>query len=172
MNRFFPLTAAALAVTTIFAASSPARATGAVHTSFTVISHESFEGTLSECFEPDLVGTNVATETLTGQSVETSSGVFTVHGTDVFAYRVDFPNGMYAFGQSTAHFSFVAARGVTVFTQFGKEPRTIYAADGTPVVQAVLHGGTHLTYKDLNGDGQPQPNEISASVDRLFFTCH
>ncbi len=36
--------------------------------------------------------------TSTGQIVETSSGVFTVHGKDVFGYRVDLPNGMYSLG--------------------------------------------------------------------------
>ena len=78
---------------------------------------------------------------------------------------------MYAYGQSTAHFSFVATPNVTVSTQVGKAPRTVYVADGTPVIQLVLHGETHITFQDLNGDGQPQPNEISANVDRFFFTC-
>ena len=31
---------------------------------------------------------------------------------------------------------------------------------------------THITYRDLNGDGVPQADEISANVDRFFFTCH
>ena len=153
---------------------TPAHATDnpANVTRFTDTSTETFEGALPECFLPDLVGTNVATETVTGQSVETSSGVFHVSGTDVFAYRVDFPNGMYSYGTSTSHFSFTANGPLTVFTQGGQEPRTIYASDGTPVAQVVLHGGSHITYRDLNGDGVPQADEISANVDRFFFTCH
>jgi hypothetical protein len=141
-------------------------------TKFTATSTETFEGALPECFLPDLVGTNVATETVTGQSVVTSSGVVHISGTDVFAYRVDFPNGMYSYGTSTSHFSFTATGPLTVFTQEGRESRTIYASDGTPVAHVVLHGGSHITYRDLNGDGVPQADEISASVDRLFFPCH
>jgi hypothetical protein len=119
-----------------------------------------------------LIGTNVASETVTGQIVEATSGVFHVSGSTVYDYRVDFPNGTYAFGTSTSHFSFTTNGSVAVSTEAGREPRTVYAADGTPVAQAVLHGGSHLTFHDLNGDGTPQPEEISAQVDRFFFTCH
>jgi hypothetical protein len=154
------------------AAGAADSSSGATVTEFSSTNYETFRGALPECFQPDLVGTNVATETTTGQIVSTPSGVFTVHGTNVFDYRVNFPNGMYAFGTSTSHFSFVATGKVTVFTQFGKEPRTVYARDGTPVAEVVIHAGSHITYHDLNGDGQPQPNEISASVEKFFFTCH
>lgn len=71
---------------------------------------------------PDLVGTNVATETVTGQSVVTSSGIVHISGTDVFAYRVDFPNGMYSYGTSTSHFSFTANGPLTVNTQGAENP--------------------------------------------------
>jgi hypothetical protein len=138
---------------------------------FTVTSTETFEGPVPECFT-DLVGTNVATETITGQSVATFSGVFHDNGTAIFDYRVDFPNGMYAYGTSTSHFSFATNGAVTVFTEVGREPRTVYASDGTPVAEAILHGGTHITYRDRNGDGVLQEDEILANWDRFFFTCH
>ena len=59
-----------------------------------------------------------------------------------------------------------------MFTGGGREPRTVYAADGAPVVQVVIHAGSHITFRDSNGDGEPQPNEISSSVEWFFFTCH
>ena len=98
---------------------TPAHATdnSAEVTRFTATSTEIFEGALPECFLLDLVGTNVATETVTGQSVVTSSGVVHIGGADVFAYRVHFPNGMYSYGTSTSHFSFTAKGPLTVFTQ-------------------------------------------------------
>lgn len=111
------------------------------------------------------------TDTARGQIVENPSGAFVVHGTDVFDYRVDFPNGMYAYGTGTDHLSFHAAES-TVDKDVIKETRTVYAPDGTPIVDVVIHAVTHITYHDANGDGQPQPSEISASVDRFFFTCH
>ena len=51
------------------AGATPAHATdnSANVTRFTVTSTETFEGALPECFLPDLVGTNVATDTVTGQ---------------------------------------------------------------------------------------------------------
>jgi hypothetical protein len=155
------------------AANAAASGSGAVVTRFAFASTETFQGALPECFLPDLVGTNVATDTVTGQTVETARGMFQVSGTDVFYYRVDFPNGMNAFGTSTSHFSFIAnPNGVTVFTQVGKEPRTVYAADGTVVAEVVIHAGSHITYRDMNAGGIPQPGEISSNIDRFFFTCH
>jgi hypothetical protein len=134
---------------------------------------ETFETPLPECFVEDLVGTAVNTVTFAGQWVETSSGVFHVRGTETIAFRVDFPNGMYADGTATSHFSFTANGSVVVSTEVAaRDPRTIYASDGTPIVQVVIHAGSHVTYRDLNGDGEPQADEISASVDRFFFTCH
>jgi hypothetical protein len=166
--------AAAVACATLLVvagATQAAVASGATVMKFTNVSTEVFEGALPECFRSDLVGTNVVTDTATGQFVENEGGVFTVHGTDVFEYRVDFPNGMYASGTGTDHFAFVAA-GATVSKDVVKETRTVYQSDGTPVADVVIHAVGHLTYRDRNGDGQPQADEISASVDRFFFTCH
>ncbi|MFZ0323109.1 MAG: hypothetical protein WAN48_03135 [Actinomycetes bacterium] len=163
-------TALCLGVTT--AASASSSGAGAVITPFAFTETENFQGTIPECFSPDLVGTTVATHTVTGNFVETPSGVFVARGKDVFDYRVDFPNGMYAFGTSTGHFSFTTAGAVMVSTQGGKEPRTVYAADGTVAARVVIHAASHLTYRDLNGDEMPQANEISANVDHFFYTCH
>jgi len=163
---------AALSLGVTTTASAASNGAGAVITPFAFTEIETFQGTIPECFSPDLVGTTVATHTVTGKFVETPSGVFGARGKDVFDYRVDFPNGMYAFGTSTGHFSFAAAGAVMVSTQVGKEPRTVYAADGTVAARVVIHAVSHLTYRDLNGDEIPQANEISANVDRFFYTCH
>jgi hypothetical protein len=29
----------------------------------------------------------------------------------------------------------------------------------------------HITYRDANGNGMPDEGEITANVDRFFFTC-
>ena len=173
MNKVTAAVTAALIAAIGLVTSPPADAAGATVTKFTDVSQEVFEGALPECFEPDLIGTNYATETVSGQIVENPGGGFTVHGIDIFDYRVDFSNGMYAYGTDTSHFAFAAnTGGTTVFTETHREPRTVYAADGTPVAQVVIHFVGHITYHDSNGDGQPQPNEISANVERFFFTCH
>ena len=148
-----------------------AASSGATHDRFQFVTNETYQGAIPECFSPELVGTNVATETTSGRFTKTSSGVTTVSGSNVYDYRVDFPNGMYAEGVGTSHFSFIATRNVSVQTEAGSEPRTVYSAAGVPVARVRIHAVSHVTYHDLNGDGQPEANEISASVDRFFFTC-
>jgi hypothetical protein len=153
------------------APAAQASSSGATHDRFQLVTHETFEAPIPECFSSDLVGTNVATETTSGRFTEASSGVTSISGSNAFAYRVDFPNGMYAEGVGTSHFSFVAAPNVSVHTEAGSEPRTVYSAAGVPVAHVRIHAVSHVTYSDLNGDGQPEADEISASVDRFFFTC-
>jgi hypothetical protein len=50
--------------------------------------------------------------------------------------------------------------------------RTIYATDGQPIGQVMIHARSHITFSDANGNGQPDPGEITASVDHFRFTCH
>ena len=44
------------------------------------------------------------------------------------------------------------------------EPRTIYAADGTPTGTVMIHFLAHTTVDTHTG-------EASASIERFFFTC-
>jgi hypothetical protein len=60
----------------------------------------------------------------------------------------------------------------TVSTSVFQEPRTIYSADGQPVGKVFLHALSHVTFRDANGNSVPDPGEITANVDRFFFTCH
>lgn len=175
MNKTTSAVTAGLIAAIGLATAPPADAAGATVTKFTDVSQLVLEGPLPECFDPDLIGTSYVTDMVTGQFVENSGGGLTVHGTEIFDYRVDLPNGMYSYGTDTVHFAFAFAAnagGTTVYTETHREPRTVYAADGTPVAQVVIHAGSHITYHDSNGDRQPQPNEISANVERFFFTCH
>src|SRR5262245_18169149 len=57
---------------------------------------ETFTGPLEGCLPPDLIGTATATETTTGQAVDTGNGngVLNVHGVNTFDYHADFPNGI------------------------------------------------------------------------------
>jgi hypothetical protein len=57
-------------------------------------------------------------------------------------------------------------------TSVFQEPRTIYSADGQPVGKVFLHALSHVTFRDANGNSVPDPGEITANVDRFFFTCH
>jgi hypothetical protein len=52
-----------------------------------------------------------------------------------------------------------------------RDLRTIYAADGTPMGTLSIHAGSHTAYDDLNGNGIPEPGEISAQFDNFHLRC-
>jgi hypothetical protein len=126
---------------------------------------------LPECLSSDLVGTQIGTETTVGQVVDTGRS-FHVHATTTLEYRVVFPDGRFVVGTAVEHISFNANAPQTVNTTTIQEQRTIYSAEGQPVGTVVIHAVSHLTFRDANGNGEPDPGEITASVDRFFFTCH
>jgi hypothetical protein len=126
---------------------------------------------LPECLPPDLIGTQTGTETTVGQVTDTGHS-FQVHGTTTLAYRVVFPDGRYVVGTAVEHFTFIAAPPQTVSNTVIQEPRTIYSADGQPIGKVFLHALSHVTFRDANGNSVPDPGEITANVDRFFFTCH
>jgi hypothetical protein len=126
---------------------------------------------LPECLPPDLAGTQTGTETTVGQVTETGR-TFHVHGTTTAEYRVVFPDGRYVDGTAVEHFSFNVNGPQTTSTTAIQEPRTIYSADGQPIGRVFIHALSHITFRDANGNGAPDPGEISSSVERFFFTCH
>ncbi len=128
---------------------------------------------LPECLPPELIGTVTGTETTVGQFTDTTTG-FHVHGTDTLDYQVDFSGGRYVLSTAVEHFDFNVNlhSGQTTNTDVIQEPRTIYAANGQPIEQVMIHALSHITFRDANGNGQPDPGEITASVDDFRFTCH
>jgi hypothetical protein len=126
-------------------------------------------GALPECLDTT-VGRQTGTETTVGQFVDTGT-TFHAHGTSSLIYTVTFADGRYVTGSAAEHFSFTAAGPVTVFTVAINESRTIFSADGQAAGTVRIHAISHVNYQDLNGNGNPDPGEISANVDRFFFTC-
>jgi len=126
---------------------------------------------LPECLPPDLIGAQTGTETTVGQLTDTGHG-FQVHGTTTLDYRVVFPDGRYVVGTAVEHFTFIARPPQAVNKSVIREPRTIYSADGQPIGTVFIHALSHVTFRDANGNGIPDPGEITASVERFFFTCH
>jgi hypothetical protein len=124
---------------------------------------------LPECGD-DTVGSQVGTETVAGQVTDTGT-TFHAHGTDTLAYTVTFADGRYVTGGSVEHFSFTAAGPLATNTVAIHESRTVFSTDGQAVGTVRIHALSHLTYRDADGDGAPDPGEISAGVDRFFFTC-
>jgi hypothetical protein len=129
---------------------------------------------LPECMPADvadMVGEQEATETFHGTFVETPTG-FHIEGSADLVYRVDFPDGRSVTGAGLATFHLnLTANGRATDSEIIREPRTIYAADGQVIGHVQIHALTHLSYRDANGNGRPDPGELSVSLERFFFTC-
>jgi hypothetical protein len=126
---------------------------------------------LEGCLPEDLVGTGTLTVTSTGQVVDTG-GVFTVRGVNNYDLHLVFPDGSYVqSGLNRDRYVFVANPPLTVFNLVVQDFRTIYAADGTPIGTLSIHGGMHITYRDLNGNGMPDPGEITVEFDYFRLRC-
>jgi hypothetical protein len=132
---------------------------------------ETFQAPLEGCLPPDLIGDVTQTETTTGQVVDTGK-VVNVHGVTAYDYHADFPNGMYAqSGLNRDIFTFHANPPLTVNSDATQDFRTIYAADGTPIGTLSIHETIHVTFRDTNGNGAPDPGEISVQFDHFRLRC-
>jgi hypothetical protein len=124
------------------------------------------------CFE-GAPATMTGTETSEGFFTETTSGHFSVHGTDTIDYRVDLGDGGYALGQVTEHFGFRVNmnRPRTTDTGTQQERAILYAADGQEIGPITVHVTIHATYADENGNFEPDPGEITVSLERSKVSC-
>jgi hypothetical protein len=125
-----------------------------------------------DCLPGDYTGVETITFTTSGRFVQTPSG-YHVEGTQTIVSRMDFSNGFYSNISGRAHFSFNtnATSGETVSSFGGPEKHPFYNAAGEQVAQAMYIGRSHITYRDRNGNGQPDENEITSSVDRVNVIC-
>jgi hypothetical protein len=127
--------------------------------------------------EPEFVcqpaTTGVVTNTITesGHFTITDQGVH-FRGTAVQDYRIDFADGRYLITSSPSHFEFTATSGgLEVFTEAQQDRGTLYNADGQPIGIVSVFTLTHTTWRDSNGNGVPDPGEVTANVSQFRVTC-
>jgi hypothetical protein len=125
-----------------------------------------------ECVSGDFAGTETATFTTSGRFVATDSG-FHFEGMETLVSHTDFTNGDFIVATARNHFTFntTFTSGQTVSTFAANELHTLYDGDGGVVARVSFHNVSHITYRDLNGNGQPDEGEIRVSFERSFFTC-
>jgi hypothetical protein len=138
-------------------------------------SQEPISFTLNDhpCF-PGVLGTVTGTDTVDGRFTENGPPAlgFHAHGVDVADYRIDFSDGRYIVGEGITHFDFNAtARQHVTETDVWRDRTTAFAADGTPLGPVTIHATSHVSYIDANGNGEPDPGEFTAFVDRFRITC-
>jgi hypothetical protein len=118
-----------------------------------------------------LTGTVTYTVTDAGRYVDTGR-TFHVSGTTIQDYRVDWSDGTYLITHSPAHWEFnTNSSGQVVYSWAQQDPGVLYSAGGQVIGQLSVFTLTHMTWRDENGNGQPDPGEIRSSVDQFRVTC-
>jgi hypothetical protein len=126
------------------------------------------------CLGPGATGTIEGTETVSGRFTENGPPAFGFHdhGTATSDFRVSYSDGRYILCHEVAHFNDNATHRDT-FTSTGaiRDTGTLYSAAGQPLGPVTVQAVFHITYRDLNGNHQPDPGEVSASVEHFRLTC-
>jgi len=126
------------------------------------------------CLGPDAVGTISGTETVFGHFTENGPPAFGFHdhGTITNEYRVDYSDGRYVVGSDVVHFNDNATHGDQFTSSTADHASgTVYGPGGEVLGTVTIHAVSHVTYRDADGDHQPDPGEVTASVDHFRFTC-
>jgi hypothetical protein len=126
------------------------------------------------CLGPGAIGTISGTDTVVGHFTENGPPAFGFHdhGTVVSVYRVDYSDGRYVLGTDVDHFNDNATHnGQMTSTSVIHGSGSLYAADGRPLGTVGVRAMFHITFRDANGDHQPDPGEVSSSHDRFTLSC-
>jgi hypothetical protein len=135
----------------------------------TFFNQETITGTDVGC--TGLSGTVTNTITEAGRFVANADGTFHFSGTTTQDYRTVWSDGSYEIHHSLSHFEVNTNATGFVVTEAQQDPGTLYAADGQVIGKVTVFTLTHLTWRDLNGNGQPDPGEFTAIVDQFRVTC-
>jgi len=117
--------------------------------------------------------TGIATNTVTdaGSYVDTGKTSHVV-GTTTQDYRTDWSDGSYSINHSPAHWEFnTNSTGQVVYTWAQQDRGTLYSADGQVIGKFSVFTLNHVTWRDANGNGLADPDEIRSSVDQFRVTC-
>jgi hypothetical protein len=118
-----------------------------------------------------LTGTVTNTVTDAGRYVDTGETSH-VSGTTTQDYRTDWSDGSYSINHSPAHWEFnTNSTGQVVYTWAQQDRGTLYNADGQVIGQFSVFTLNHITWRDANGNGLADPDEIRSSVDQFRVTC-
>ncbi|SED99796.1 hypothetical protein [Streptomyces sp. TLI_105] len=166
------LLAAVLTASAAAAAVTPAAAEVLVD-DFDVTRTDTFTVPLEGCLPADLLGTATVTEHSIGRVVQTP-GAVVVKGVDLFDFRMTFPDGRYVdSGVDQERFTavFTEPRRIAVASIDSRDERTLHAPDGTPIGTLSIRETYDVVYRDTNGNGEPDPGEITTERHRFRLTC-
>jgi hypothetical protein len=151
--------------------SQGAAETGSFEFSDTFSEPVDFTGT---CLGQGASGTLTHTETTVGHYTENGPPAFGFHdhGTTTDNARAEFVDGRSLVGTIVVHFNDNAThKAQFTSTEAVHGTGTLYGSDGQPLGQVGINAISHITYRDANGNYQPDPGEVTASIDRFRLSC-
>jgi hypothetical protein len=130
-----------------------------------------FSGT---CLGTSAIATITGTATGAGHFTENGPPAFGFHdhGTVTTDFRASFTDGRFALGTEVSHFNDNATHSDQfTSTTTARSSSTLYDAAGQSVGRVVIHHLFHVTFRDANGNHQPDPGEFAVNIDRFRVTC-
>jgi len=118
-------------------------------------------------------GTETSTFTTSGHFTATDTG-FHFEGSEAIDGTTVFDNGYHLTAHGFAPFRFDTndKTGQTVNSSgAGTELHTIFNAQNQVIARVRFEDVNHVTYRDLNGNGQPDDGEITVSFEHFHFMC-
>jgi hypothetical protein len=58
-----------------------------------------------------------------------------------------------------------------VSTEAQQDRGTLYSSSGQVIGRQTVFTLSHMTWRDTNGNGQPDPSEVTAGVDQFRVNC-
>jgi hypothetical protein len=126
------------------------------------------------CLGTGATGTISGVDTVVGRFTENGPPTlgFHDHGTVTSVYRVSYSDGRYVLGTDVEGFNDNATNnGQMTSTVLVHGSGSLYAADGRPLGSVGVQTLFHLSFRDANGDHEPDPGEVSSSRDGFRLTC-
>jgi hypothetical protein len=122
------------------------------------------------CLGPGATGTLIGTNTNVGRYTQDATSGFHSRGTITTDFRLDLADGRSIVGTLVDHESFNGTPDVNQ-TDAIQGSATLYDPAGEPLGPLTVHLIMHVTWRDLNGNHQPDPDEFSANVERITLGC-
>jgi hypothetical protein len=163
------LATAVLGLPALAGVSHAAAVTGTFEFSETFAEPVDLTGT---CLGPGASGTLSHAMTTFGRFTGNAASGFQDHETIADNIRAEFVDGRSVVGTIVAHLNESATfHDQLTRTAAAYGTGTLYGSDGQSLGAVSLHELSHSSYRDANGNHEPDTGEVTAAVDRFRLTC-
>jgi hypothetical protein len=124
------------------------------------------------CLGPGATGTVIGGSTVVGGFTENGPPTFEFHSraTITTDFQLDLADGRSVVGTFITHESANGAPAITQ-TDASHGSATLYDPADQSLGPLTIRAISHVTWRDLNDNHQPDPDEFSANVNQIGLTC-